>query len=331
MPIRPAVFRMRRAATAAGVASAAALVLAMPAAMAWTNKPVRVLVPAPAGGTMDVMARLLADQLTADLGQPVVVDNKPGAGGAIAINQMLAAPPDGQTILVSTTNVLTEIPHVMKVSYDPMKDVKPVAAVAKSTLLLVGSSNLPAKDLPSLIGFVKAHPGTLGFASYSAGTVSHYAGMIMNKKAGMDLQHIPFAGSPPALTQVMGGQIALMYDGMVTSLPYIKAGKLKAFAVASKERSPLLPQVPTFAELGYPDIEFSNWAGVFASAKVPAELTQKIQAAVYKAASVPKVQERIVALGFETVPAQTLPQLNQALHTEFDRNGDIVKAYHIQP
>jgi len=325
MPYRPAFLRVGKAAVAAIVA------LAMPAAMAWTNKPIRVLVPAPAGGSMDVLARVLADQLTADLGQPVVVDNKPGAGGGIAISTMLAAPSDGQTILVATTNVLTEIPHVMKVSFDPMKDVKPVAAVAKTGLLLVGSTSLPARDLPGLISYVKANPGKLSFASYSAGTVAHYAGMIMNQKAGMDLQHVPFAGSPPALTQVMGGQIAVMYDGMVTSLPMIRAGKLQAFAVASKERSPLLPQVPTFAEMGYQDLDFSNWAGVFVSAKVSEDLAQKIHAAVYKAMSTPKLHERIATLGFEPLPFQTIQQLSQGLRTEFDRNAGIVKTYHIQP
>lgn len=325
MQIRPALNCVRRAAVCA------VLALSMPVAMAWTNKPVRVLIPAPAGGTMDVLARVLSEALTAELGQPVVVDNKPGAGGSIAINTMLAAPADGQTILVSTTNVLTEIPHVMKTSFDPIKDVKPVAAVARSTLVLVGSTSLPPKDLPSLVSYAKAHSGQLSFASYSAGTVAHYAGLIMNQKAGMDLQHVPFAGSPPALTQVMGGQIAVMYDGMVTSLPMIKAGKLQAYALAAKQRSPLLPQVPTFAELGYPDIDFNNWAGVFVSSRVPSDVVQKIQAAVYKAASTSKVQDRILGLGFETVPAQTLAQLGQALRAEYDRNAAIVKANNIQP
>uniref|UniRef100_UPI003F495CF9 tripartite tricarboxylate transporter substrate binding protein n=1 Tax=Cupriavidus necator TaxID=106590 RepID=UPI003F495CF9 len=325
MSHRPALFAFRK------VAVAVILAAAMPAAMAWTNKPVRMLVPAPAGGTMDVIARMLAEQLTADLGQPVVVDNKPGAGGGIAINTLLAAPADGQTILVTLTNVFTEVPQVMKVSFDPVKDVKPVAAVSKVTMVLVGSPDLPAKDLSNLIRYVKANPGKLSFASPSAGTVGHYAGMIMNQKAGMDLQHVPFAGSPPALTQVMGGQIAVMYDGMVTSLPMIKAGKLRPYALAAKQRSPLLPQVPTFAELGYPDIDFSNWGGVFVSAKVPADVSQKIQAAVYKAASKPHVQERFAALGMEPVPAQGLPELSQALRTEYERNAGIVKTYHIQP
>ncbi len=325
MKNRPTLLRMRRAALAA------VLALSMPAAMAWTNKPVRMLVPAPAGGTMDVMARLLADQLSADLGQPVIVDNKPGAGGGIAINTLLAAPADGQTIMVTATNVLTEVPHVLKQSFDTMKDIRPLAAVARSRMVLIGAPTLPARDLPSLVSYVKANPGKLSFASYSSGTASHYAGMIMNQKAGLDLQHVPFAGSGPALAQVMGGQIAVMYDGMVTSLPMIKAGKVQAFAVASKNRSPMLPQVPTFAELGYTDVEFSNWIGVIASAQVPVELAQKIQAASYKAAATPKVHDRMETLGYEPMAAQTLPQLSQSLRVEYERNGQIVKAFNIQP
>ena len=325
MPNRPAFFRVRSAAVAAVMA------LSMPAAMAWTNKPVRMLVPAPAGGTMDVIARLLADQLTADLGQPVVVDNKPGAGGGIAISALLSAPADGQTIMVTATNVLTEVPHVLKTPYNTMKDIRPLAAVARSRLLLVGSPSLPAKDLKSLISYVHANPGKLSFASYSAGTASHYAGVIMNQKAGMDLQNVPFPGSPPALTQVMGGQIAVMYDGMVTSLPYLKAGKLKAYAIAAKQRSPMLPQVPTFAELGYPEVDFSNWTGVFVSSRLPADLTEKIQAAVYKAASKAGMKERISALGFEPLEPQGLPQLSHDLRADFDRNAGIVKTFKIQP
>ncbi|SOY77939.1 ABC transporter substrate-binding protein [Cupriavidus taiwanensis] len=325
MPNRPVNLGVRR------VVVAAAMAVTMPAAMAWTNKPVRVLVPAPAGGTMDVVARLLSDQLTADLGQPVIVDNKPGAGGSIAIGALLAAPADGQTILVSANNILAEIPHVMKVPYDPMNDVKPVAAVVKASVVLVSAPSLPAKDFKGLVSYVKAHPGNLSFASYGLGTASQYAGMIMNQKAGMDLQHVPFSGSPPALTQVMGGQIAVMYDGMVTSLPYIKAGKLRAYAVAAKQRSSMLPQVPTFAELGYPEIDFTNWTGVFVSSKVSADLTEKIQAAVYKAALKPALRERIAALGFEPVQPQTVRLLGPDLRADFERNAGIVKTFHIEP
>ncbi len=301
-----------------------------PMALAWTHKPVRIVVPAPAGGTMDIVARILGDQLSADIGQPVIIDNKPGAGGAIAIQAMLAAAPDGQTIMVTASNVLTEIPHVMKTAFDPIKDVRPVATVARAGLVLVGAPSLPANDLKELIGYVKANPGKLSFASYSAGTASHYSGMIFNQKAGLDLQHVPFAGSPPALTQVIGGQITLMFDGIVTSLPQIKSGKLLPFAVASKTRSSQLPQVPTTAELGLPDIDFSNWLGVVAASGVPTDIIDKINAATLKAAASPKVHDRLVAAGFEPNTALTSAQLVQSVKTDFDRNGAIVKTFNIQ-
>lgn len=309
---------------------AALALLTAPLAMAWTDKPVKMIVPAPAGGTMDVVARILADQLSADIGQPVVVDNKPGAGGAIAVQAMMAAPADGQTIMVTASNILTEIPHVMKTSFDPLKDVKPVATVARAGMVLVAGPSVQAPDRKGLIGFVKANPGKLSFASYSAGTSSHYAGMIFNQKAGLDLQHVPFAGSPPALTQVMGGQIAVMFDGIVTSMPQIKGGKLKAIAVASKTRSAHLPDVPTMAELGYPDIDFSNWLGTAVASGVPSAIVDKINAATIKAASAPKVHDRLIAAGFEPNTSLTSAQLVASVKSDFDRNATIVKAFNIQ-
>ena len=304
--------------------------VAAPMAMAWTDKPVKILVPAPAGGTMDVVARILADQLSADIGQPVIVDNKPGAGGAIAVHALMAAAPDGQTIMVTASNILTEIPHVMKTDFDPIKDVRPVATVARAGMVLVGAPNLPAQDLKGLVAYVKANPGKLSFASYSAGTSSHYAGMIFNQKAGLDLQHVPFPGSPPALAQVMGGQIALMFDGIATSMPQIKGGKLKAFAVAAKTRSAHLPQVPTMAELGYPDIDFSNWVGTAVASGVPADIVDKINAATLKAASSTKVHDRLVAAGFEPNTNTTSAQLAQSVKADYERNAAIVKAFNIK-
>lgn len=304
--------------------------LAAPLAMAWTDKPVRMLVPAPAGGTMDVVARILAEQLSADIGQPVLVDNKPGAGGAIAVQAMIAAPADGQTIIVTASNILTEIPHVMKTAFDPLKDVRPVATVARAAMVLVGSPGLPAQDLKGLIAHVKANPGKLSFASYSAGTSSQYAGMIFNQKAGLDLQHVPFPGSPPALVQVMGGQIAIMFDGMATSLPQIRGGKLRIFGVASKARSEHLPDVPTLAEQGFPDIDFSNWLGVVVASGVPAAVVDRINAATLKAASAAKVKDRLVAAGFETNTSLTSSQLAQSVRTDYERNAAIVKAFNIR-
>lgn len=307
-----------------------ALTLSSGFAAAWTDKPVKIIVPAPAGGTMDVVARIVGEQLALDIGQPVIVDNKPGAGGAIAVQAMNSAPADGQTIMITASNILTEIPHVMKTQFDPLKDVKPVATVARAGMVLVAATSLPAQDVKGLVTYAKSNPGKLSFASYSTGTTSHYAGMIFNQKAGLDLQHVPFAGSPPALVQVMGGQITMMFDGIVTSLPQIRGGKLKAFAVASKSRSPQLPQVPTMAELGYPDIDFGNWVGVIVSTAVPATITDKINAAVLKAANSPRVSERFAAAGLEPNTSMSSTQLAQSVRAEYDRNAAIVKAFNIQ-
>lgn len=306
----------------------AASALSAPA-MAWTDKPVRLIVPAPPGGTMDVAARIIGDQLALDLKVPVIVENKPGAGGGIAMQALGNAAADGQTLVVTASNVLTEIPHVMKNGFEPLRDARPVAAFGRSTAVLVGPANGPA-DFKALLAYCKANPGKLSFASYSAGTSSHYAGMILNQKAGLDLTHVPFAGSPPALQQMMGGTITLMFDGMVTSLPQVKGGKLRAYAVASRVRSALLPDLPTTAELGYPEIDFSNWVGVVASARMAPELADKINAAVLRAADSARVKERLHASGFDAIPAASAAELAKTMRAEYDRNAGIVKTFNIQ-
>ena len=304
---------------------------AAPLAQAWTNKPVKLIVPAPAGGTMDVVARILAESISTEIGQPVIVDNRPGAGGAIAVQALNAAPADGQTIMVTASNILTEIPLVMKTSFDPIKDVKPVTMVARAGMVLVAAQAVPASDLKALTAYLKTNKGGKGsFASYSAGTSSQYAGMIYAKKAGLDLTHVPFPGSPPALQQLMGGQIDIMFDGIVTSLPQIKGGKLKAYGVAAKTRSVHLPDVPTLAELGFAEIDFSNWVGTVVSAKTPADIVSKINIATVKAAMSPKVRERLIAAGFEPTVSVSPDELAQSVKADYERNAGIVKAYNIQ-
>lgn len=310
--------------------AAAVLLISAQNSFAWTDKPVRMLVPAPAGGTMDVVARVIAQQLSADIGQPVIVDNRPGAGGAIAVQALLQAPADGQTIMVTADNILTEIPHVMKMPYDPLKDIKPIATITRAGMVLVGAPNLPADNTKALVAYVKANPGKVSFASYSAGTTSHYAGMILNQKDGLDMQHVPFAGSPPALQQVMGGQIQVMFDGIATSMPQIKAGKLKAYGVAAKTRSAHLPDVPTLTELGYPELNFGNWVGVIAATALPADITAKINAAVIKAADAPAIKGRLNAAGFEPNTALTSAELSQGLKADFERNAALVKRFDIK-
>ena len=301
------------------------------AANAWTNKPVKVIVPAPPGGTMDVTARILAEAIATEIGQPVIVENRPGAGGAIGVQALNAAPPDGQTIMVIASNILTEIPLVMKTSFDPLKDVKPVTMVARSTMVLVAAATAPANDVKGLIGNLKTgKDGKGSFASYTAGSSSHYAGLIFAKKAGLDLQHVPFVGSPPALQNVMGGQVDIMFDGMVTSLPQIKGGKLKAYGVGSKTRSAQLPDVPTMTELGFAEIDFSNWVGTIVSAKVPDDIVSKINSTTAKVAMSQKVRDRLIATGFEPIVSESPEALAQATKAQHDRNAQIVKAYDIQ-
>ncbi|MDT4850373.1 hypothetical protein FQZ97_845230 [compost metagenome] len=197
-------------------------------------------------------------------------------------------------------------------------------------MVMIGAPNLPAKDLKGVIAWVKAHPGTVSFASYSAGTSSHYAGMILNQKAGLDMQHVPFAGSPPALAQVMGNQIPLMFDGMATARNMINSGKVQAYGVASKQRSQHLPNVPTLAELGYPELDFSNWVGIIVSASVPAAMVDKINAAVDKAAASPKVRDRLLGAGFDAGGDETAEQMARSLRADFERNATIVKTFDIK-
>ncbi len=307
-----------------------AAALHAPAALAYTDKPVKLIVPAPPGGTMDVIARIVGDQLSRDIHQPVVVENKPGAGGAIAVKYMLSQPANGQTLMVVASTVLTEIPHVLKVGFDPLKDVKPVAVIARSPLLFIASPQFPAKDAKEAIAYVKAHPEQASYASYSTGTASHYAGVMLNKAAQLDMQHVPFPGSSPALAQVMGGQIPLMFDGAVTSKVLIAAGKVQLLGVADKTRLPDFPNVPTMAEIGYPEVSFSNWSGVIASSKLPADLTAKIHAALQKVAAHPAVRKRLAGTGFDPVGEISLEQAASEVHEAYDRNATIVKTFDIK-
>ncbi len=309
----------------------AATGLAMSAnSWAWPDKPIRVIVPAPAGGSMDVVARLLAQQLSADLKQTVIVDNKAGAGGSIGIQALLQAPADGYTLMVTANNVLVEIPHVMKTPYDPLKDVKPIATFARSGLVLVSAPVPGVDDFKGLLAHLKSRQGKASFASYSAGTASHYSGLILNHKAGLDMQHVPFAGSPPALLQVMGGQIEMMFDGIATSLPQIKAGKLKVYGFTGKTRSSYLPDVPTMAELGYPEIYNVGWLGVIVSSALPDDLSNQIGAAVRKVATVAAFNDSLKSVGLTPDAQPSSAQLSEELLEVSGRNAAVVKQFNVK-
>ena len=299
-------------------------------AWAFGEKTVKLIVPAPPGGTMDIVARLVGQQLSADIGQPVIVDNRPGAGGGIGIQALLQAPADGNTLLMGASNLLAEIPHVIKQPFDPLKDVMPLASIARSGIVLVANANNPARDFRALVAQLEQNKGKTSYATYSAGTVSQYAGAMLSDQLGLDMQHIPFSGSPPALQNLLGGQVDIMFDGMLTSLPMIKGGKLRAYAVTSSTRSRHLPDVPTMAELGYPQVQFVGWIGVIGSAKLPAADLPKIQAALKKAMSVPAVQQKLFEAGLEPEVNVDSAALTRETREMFERNAAIVKKYGIK-
>lgn len=294
------------------------------------DKPMKLIVPAPPGGTMDIVARLLSQQLAADSGQTVIVENKPGAGGGIGIQALLQAPADGNTILVGASNLLAEIPHVMKPSFDPLKDVVPLATVARSGVVLVANASNPARDFRGLVAELEKSRGKTSYATYSAGTVSHYAGAIMDEQLKLGMQHVPFAGSPPALQSLLGGQVDIMFDGMLTSMPMIKAGRLRPYAYTGSARSRHLPDVPTMTELGFPQLQFLGWIGVIGSAKLPPAELAKVQAALKKAASAPALQQKLFDNGLEPEVNVDSASLARETREMFDRNAAIVKKFAIK-
>jgi tripartite-type tricarboxylate transporter receptor subunit TctC len=308
-----------------GAACVAVLALGLPA-WAWPDKMVKIVTPAPPGGSTDVLALLIADSLSSETGQTVIVENKPGAAGSIAVRAMLSGSVDGYTLLVAPNNLVSEAPLAVKQTFDPFVDVQPISAVANSCLVLVGNADLPAKNMKGLVDYAKGQRGKLSYASFSAGTASHYAGLFLSAKEDLDMQHIPFPGAPAALAQVIGGQIPLMFDSLISSRPHIQSGKLVAYGYAAKTRSPSMPQLPTLAEQGYPDISFCNWTGVYGAGKLPSQLVEKIHAALNKATTTPKFRERMATVGFEPALEQSPAQLAQGLRTDYERNAAILKA-----
>jgi len=297
----------------------------------WPDKTVRIIAAGPAGGSADIVARLLGDQLSKQLGQPVIVDPRAGAGGVLAVNELSLAPHDGQTLLVGVDSLVSEIPHILKLSVNMATELKPLAEVARGGLVLVGNAALPARTLPELIAYVKAHPGSVNFASYTAGTRSHVMGLLLNKAAGIDMTHVGYKGSTPALQDLMGGHVQLMFDGMATSLPLIKAGRIKAFGVSTPKRSPLLPEVPTFTELGYPQLETVAWMGLWAKPDTPVAVQAQIREAALKALASPSARERLQEIGFEPPQPRTPDELSASLKVDSERVGAILKSIGFKP
>lgn len=317
----------------AGLATTAAALVSGSAAQtpAWPTKTIRVIAAGPAGGTADITARLLADGLAKELGKAVIVDPKSGAAGAIAVQELLAAPRDGHTVLVGVNSLVSEIPHIVKLKLDMARAIRPIAELARGGLVLVASPGWPPRTVTELVAYAKAHPGQVNYASYSPGTMSHILGLQLARAAGIELTHVGYKGSTQALADVMGGHVPMMFDGMPTSIPLIKAGKVKALAVSTPKRSPLLPGVPTFTELGYPDLQAIAWMGLWATPDAPSAAQARLRDAALRVMAQPAMHQRLRDAGFEPGEPRTTDDMGQTLRADSDRVGALLRSIGFQP
>ena len=262
------------------------------AAERFPAKPVRIVVPFPAGGSTDLIARQLGQRLGEQWGQPVLIDNRSGAGGALGSEQVARASPDGYTLLTGSVSTHAIIPHINpKLGYDPIASFTPITEIARFPSMLVANYALPVRTLKELIALARQRPGQVTYASNGNGTNSHLAGEMLKAAAGIDLLHVPYKGAAPAIADVVGGHIAVMFTGVANGISYVKAGRLRAIAVASLRRSPNLPDVPTLDESGLKGFDVTIWLGLWGPAAMPADLAARLNADVVAALRAPKVQE----------------------------------------
>jgi tripartite-type tricarboxylate transporter receptor subunit TctC len=272
-------------------------------AQSWPAKPVRIVVAYPPGGGIDVMARQIAERLTSAWGQPVVVENKPGANTIVATDAVAKSAADGYTVLMTTDATFSINPHLYaRLPYDAQKDFVPVTMLVLLQQMLVANPSLPASTLEELIKLAKAKPGSINYASYGSGSQPHLSGEMLKYKAGIDLVHVPYKGISLAVPAVMAGEVQLTFAGIATSTAPLKAGRIKALAIGGAQRSPLFPQVPTFAELGYPEVETHAWFGLFVPAGSPKEAVSRIYGDAKRILEDPEFrQKQLVERGYEVV------------------------------
>jgi len=272
------------------------------AAQAWPSKPIKWIVPFAPGGTTDILARTVGEKLSTALGVPVIVENKPGAGGGVGAEIVAKSAPDGYTIMGGTISTHAINASLYKdLPYDPVKDFVPITLIARVPNMLVVNPDVPAKEVKELIALLKANPGKYTFASSGNGTSQHLSGELFKSMAGVEMQHIPYKGSPPALQDVVGGQVTMTFDNITTAWPLAKAGKLRALAVTTAKRSAIAPDVPTLAESGLTGFEVGSWQGVFAPAGTPAPIVKRLNAEIVRILHMPEVSERLAGLGAEIV------------------------------
>jgi tripartite-type tricarboxylate transporter receptor subunit TctC len=276
--------------------------VSMAAQAAYPEKTIKWIVPFPPGGAMDAIARTLGEQLSRKFGQPVVVENKPGAGGNIGVDTVAKAPADGYTMVITSIGMVTNSYLYGKLSYDPVKDFAPVSQLAVvPNMLVVNPAKVKARTVRDLVAEAKANPGKLTYASAGNGTSIHLAGELFTAMTGTDIVHVPYKGSGPAVSDLLGGQVDMMFDSITSARPYVQAKKLEALAVTTAKRSGTMPALPTVAEGGVAGYELSPWFGVFMPAATPKEIVRTMQAALVEAMAKPEVKERFQMLGAEAI------------------------------
>ena len=295
-------------------------------AQTFPTKPISLIIPFPPGGPTDAMARTLAAEIRDALGQPVIVENRAGAGGNIGADFVARAPADGHTLLFGTSGPLAiNASLYRKINYDPVKSFTPVIQIGHLPNILVVNPAVPAKDVRELIAYAKAHPGKLSYASSGNGASSHLAGVLFNGIAGTDLQHIPYKGTGPALNDLLGGQVSMSFTDVLTALPYVKAGKLRALGIATAQRSQALPDLQTLAEQGVTGYDVSVFFGIVAPAGTPPATVAKLNKAFADALATPKVKQLFASQGLEPAPSSTPEQLGKYIGAQVTKWSSVVK------
>ncbi len=298
-------------------------------AQSWPQKPIRMVIPYPPGGPTGVMGRLVATKLPELLGQPVIVDNKPGASGQMGAAEVAKAAPDGYTFLTNASIHVIN-PHVYsKPMVDPIREFTPVALIGVVPLVMVVPPMQPAKDVKEFIAWARANPGKVNFASASSASAQHLAGEHFKQVTGIDMQHVPYNGSGPALADLVGGHVQLMFDSLPSSMSFIRSGKLKALGASSTKRLAVLPDVPTLIEAGVPDFDLTTWYGVWAPVGTPKDIVARMNAEIVRLVVMPDMKEKLAGLGVEA-SAFTPEQFAAFNRTEYERWGRIVRAANIK-
>lgn len=307
------------------VCAAAATDMTAVLAQAYPAKPIRFIVPFPPGGGNDLIARELAQHVTEPLGQPVIVENRPGASTLIGTEAAAKSLPDGYTLFMGNNSTLTINPNLYKkLPYDAIRDFAPLSLLASAPFLLLAHPSLPAHSVKELIALARLRPGQLNFASSGLGIATHLAGEMLKVMAHIDIVHIPYKGAAPALTDLMGGQVELGFTNVLTALPHVRSARLRVLAVTSKTRSRVLPQVPAIAESGLPDYEASVWYAILAPARTPAPALTRLHSEFVKALQQPKVQERLASDGASIVGSSP-DVLARTIEADTARWGKVIR------